>query len=119
MLIAQYYPVFLFMAVAVLFAGVILGMSYLRSKRNPYPAKNASYECGFSPLKPPANMFSVRFYLVSVLFIIFDVEIVFLYPWAVTLGATGVWGFFSMFLFLLVLTIAFAYEWSKGALEWD
>ena len=119
MLIAQYYPVFLFIAVAIGFAGVILCISYLRSKQNPSAEKSSTYECGFEPMTPKIKMFNVRFYLVSVLFIIFDVEIAFLYPWAVTLNDTGVWGFLSMLLFLSILTIAFIYEWRKGALEWD
>lgn len=119
MLIAQYYPVFLFISVAILFAGIILCISHFRSKQNPSPAKNSSYECGFEQTSLPVSMFNIRFYLVSIMFIIFDVEIAFLYPWAVTLNDTGIWGFLSMLLFLGVLTIAFVYEWRKGALEWD
>ena len=119
MLIAQYYPVFLFIAVAIGFSGVILCISHFRSKRNPYPEKTSAYECGFEQMTPNIGMFNIRFYLVSIMFIIFDVEIAFLYPWAVTLNDTGLWGFLSMLLFLGILTIAFLYEWRKGALEWD
>lgn len=119
MLIVQYYPVFLFIGVAIGFAGLIVCISYLRSKRKASPAKDSAYECGFEQMTPNINMFNIRFYLVSIMFIIFDVELAFLYPWAVTLNDTGLWGFFSMLLFLFIVTIAFVYEWRKGALEWD
>lgn len=118
MALTDYLPILIFGLVAGGLALALLGLSHLRAKRSENKAKVLPYECGFDPLEhklPPTN---VRFYLVGLLFIIFDVEVVFLFPWAVTLGKTGQFGFFSMALFLGILTIGFIYEWVKGALNW-
>ena len=109
--------IFLIMAIA-LSVGFIL-INYLASPRNPDPEKLSAYECGFEPFSDSRMEFDVRFYLVAILFIIFDLEIAFLFPWAVSLGNLGALGFWSMMIFLFVLTIGFIYEWKKGALDWD
>ncbi len=114
----DYLPVLLFLAlgtgISLLF---ILGNAIL-APSNPDPEKNSAYECGFEAFDDARMKFDVRFYLVAILFIIFDLEIAFLFPWAVSLGAIGVFGFWSMMIFLGVLTIGFIYEWRRGALEW-
>ena len=97
---------------------MILG-SLLVGKRNPDPNKLAAYECGFDAFSDARSKFDVRFYLVTLLFIIFDLEIAFLFPWAITLGQIGIFGFWSMVVFLSVLTVGFIYEWKKGALDWE
>ncbi len=97
---------------------MILG-SMLLGKQNPDPEKNSAYECGFDAFTDARNRFDVRFYLVCLLFIIFDLEIAFLFPWAISLGAIGVFGFWSMVVFLSILTVGFIYEWKKGALDWE
>lgn len=111
------------MALAVGLSIVLLCVSWLRSKRDPYAAKTDAYECGFDAFDAPSTNarqpFDVQFYLVAILFIIFDLEIAFLFPWAVTLGKIGAFGFWSMMVFLGVLTIGFIYEWRKGALDWE
>ena len=109
--------IFLFIALG-LSVGFIL-LNYLFSPKNPDPEKLSAYECGFEAFTDSRMKFDVRFYLVTLLFIIFDLEVAFLFPWAITLGKIGVFGFWSMMLFLLILTIGFIYEWKKGALEWD
>ncbi len=110
----------------LLFIGIGLGMSLLfligaavLAPSNPDPEKNSAYECGFNAFDDARMKFDVRFYLVAILFIIFDLEVAFLFPWAVSLGAIGVFGFWSMVIFLAVLTIGFIYEWRRGALEWQ
>ena len=97
---------------------MILG-SLLAGKQKPDPEKLSAYECGFDAFSDARTRFDVRFYLVTLLFIIFDLEIAFLFPWAVTLGKIGLFGFWSMVVFLAVLTVGFIYEWKKGALEWE
>ena len=92
--------------------------SQLVGRQKPDPEKNSAYECGFEPFEDARGKFDVRFYLVAILFIIFDLEVAFLFPWAVSLGTIGVFGFWSMVIFLGVLTIGFIYEWRRGALEW-
>jgi NADH-quinone oxidoreductase subunit A len=109
--------VFLGLGVAVSLVLVIL--AYLRGKHNPDEEKLSAYECGFDVFEDARHRFDVRFYLVAILFIIFDLEIAFLFPWAITLGAIGVVGFVSMMIFLVILTVGFIYEWKKGALEWE
>ncbi len=109
--------IFLFLAL-VLSVGFIV-INYISSPSNPDPEKLSAYECGFDAFDDSRMEFDVRFYLVAILFIIFDLEIAFLFPWAITLGTTGIFGFWSMMLFLGVLTIGFIYEWKKGALEWE
>jgi len=118
-----YLPILLFLIVALgLSAGfVVLPMivSRLTGAHKPDPAKLSEYECGFPAFDDARAEFDVRFYLVSILFIIFDLEVAFLFPWAVAFGKLGATGFWSMVIFLAVLTVGFAYEWKKGALEWD
>ena len=109
--------VFLFVALGLSVGFVVL--NFLFSPKKPDPEKLSSYECGFEAFGDSRMRFDVRFYLVAILFIIFDLEIAFLFPWAVSLGNIGPLGFWSMMIFLLVLTIGFIYEWKKGALDWD
>ena len=120
---AGYLPILLFLAVALSLSlsFVVLPMmvSKLTGAANPYPDKLAEYECGFPAFEDSRAQFDVRFYLVAILFIIFDLEAAFLFPWAVTLGYIGVAGWAAMMLFLVELTLGFAYAWKKGALEWE
>ena len=98
---------------------IVLASLILVARQNPDSEKLSPYECGFEPFADARSKFDVRYYLVAILFIIFDLEVAFLFPWAVSLGTIGVFGFWSMMVFLGVLTIGFIYEWKKGALEWD
>jgi len=118
-LLSEYFPIVIFLGIAMGLAIVMVLASYLVAKQKPYGEKDSAYECGFEPFGDARSKFDVRFYLVSILFIIFDLEIAFLFPWAVTLGKIGVYGFWSMVTFLGVLTVGFIYEWRKGALEWE
>ena len=118
-LIADYLPLVIFIAVSAGLAGVLLVAPFLLAYKNPDPQKLSAYECGFDPFDDARMKFDVRFYLVSLLFIIFDLEIAFLFPWALAFHDIGALGFWSMILFLGVLTVGFVYEWNKGALEWD
>lgn len=118
-LLVNYFPIVVFFGIAVGLAAVIVIASLIVAQQNPDKEKNSAYECGFEPFGDARSKFDVRFYLVSILFIIFDLEIAFLFPWAVTLGDIGVYGFWSMMVFLTVLTIGFIYEWRKGALDWE
>nr|YP_010041735.1 NADH dehydrogenase subunit 3 [Cyanophora sudae]QPB15072.1 NADH dehydrogenase subunit 3 [Cyanophora sudae] len=115
----QYFDLFLFFIVSIILAGVIFGASYFFALQKTDSEKVSAYECGFNPFEDARNTFDIRFYLVSILFIIFDLEVVFLFPWALTLQQTAVVGFLSMLIFLIILTIGFIYEWFKGALEWE
>ncbi len=114
-----YLPVFLFLIVAGGLACALVAMSLVFGVNKPDKEKNSAYECGFEPFSDARRKFDVRFYLVAILFIIFDLEVAFLFPWAVSLGTIGEVGFWSMMLFLGVLTVGFIYEWKKGALEWE
>jgi len=118
-LIADYLPLVVFIALAALIGVALLIAPFLVAYRNPDAEKLSAYECGFNPFDDARMKFDVRFYLVSLLFIIFDLEVAFLFPWAVAFHDIGAFGFWSMMLFLAVLTIGFVYEWNKGALEWD
>ncbi len=109
--------IFLFIALGLSVGFVVL--NFLFSPKNPDPEKLSAYECGFEAFGDSRMEFDVRFYLVAILFIIFDLEIAFLFPWAISLGNLGPLGFWSMMVFLLILTIGFIYEWKKGALDWD
>jgi len=115
---SQYFPILLFLAVAIGLSLVIIAIPFLLKKRNPDSEKNSPYECGFEGEGRVRNEFDVQFYLVAILFIIFDLEVAFLFPWAVSLGKIGVFGFWSMIVFLSFLTVGFIYEWKRGALEW-
>lgn len=115
----DYLPVLLFLGLGTIISLLFILGSAILAPNNPDPEKNSAYECGFNAFDDARMKFDVRFYLVAILFIIFDLEVAFLFPWAVSLGATGVFGFWSMVLFLTVLTIGFIYEWRRGALEWQ
>jgi NADH-quinone oxidoreductase subunit A len=120
---AEYLPILLFLAVALglslTFVVLPMLVSRLTGANNPYPDKLAEYECGFPAFEDSRSQFDVRFYLVAILFIIFDLEAAFLFPWAVTLGVIGIGGWAAMMLFLAELTLGFVYAWKKGALEWE
>ncbi len=118
-MLAEYFPVLLFMGVAVGLALVLLSIGFILGPRAPDAEKNSPYECGFEAFDDAHMKFDVRYYLVAILFIIFDLEIAFLFPWAVVLDELGAFGLVSMFIFLLILVIGFVYEWKKGALEWE
>jgi NADH-quinone oxidoreductase subunit A len=118
-LLLEYLPILIFFALAVALAIVLSLSAVIVAVRNPDPEKTSAYECGFNPFDDSRMRFDVRFYLVAILFIIFDLEIAFLFPWAAAFKDVGLFGFWSMIVFLGVLTIGFAYEWKKGALEWD
>ena len=118
-LLREYLPILLFFGVATGLALVIVVASMVLARQHPDPEKLSSYECGFEAFGDARKPFDVRFYLVAILFIIFDLEVAFLFPWAVSLGEIGVFGFWSMMVFLGVLTVGFIYEWKKGALEWE
>ncbi len=118
-IIASYLPIIIFLAVSIGIAAALLIAPFLVAYRNPDPEKLSAYECGFNAFDDARMKFDVRFYLVAILFIIFDLEVAFLFPWAVSFGEVGMFGFWSMMVFLAILTIGFIYEWKKGALEWD
>ena len=117
--LTDYLSIIIFLIIALLISIGFILINFLSSPSNPDPEKLSAYECGFDAFDDSRMEFDVRFYLVAILFIIFDLEIAFLFPWAITLGKTGVFGFWSMMIFLGVLTIGFIYEWKKGALEWE
>jgi len=109
--------VFLFLSLGLSIGFVVL--NFILSPKNPDPEKLSAYECGFEPFSDSRMEFDVRFYLVAILFVIFDLEIAFLFPWAISLGNIGLVGFISMMIFLAILTVGFIYEWRKGALDWE
>ena len=117
--LTDYLSIIIFLVIALLISIGFIIINFLSSPSNPDPEKLSAYECGFDAFDDSRMEFDVRFYLVAILFIIFDLEIAFLFPWAITLGKIGVFGFWSMMVFLAVLTIGFIYEWKKGALEWE
>jgi NADH-quinone oxidoreductase subunit A len=118
-LLAEYLPILLFLAIAVVLTLLIVAVSLIAGPHRPDGEKLSPYECGFEAFDDARRRFDVRFYLVSLLFIIFDLEVAFLFPWAITLGDIGTFGFWSMVVFLGVLTVGFIYEWRKGALDWE
>lgn len=118
-LLDQYLPLAIFIVVALVISGALLVVPFIVAFQAPDPEKLSAYECGFNAFDDARMKFDVRFYLVSLLFIIFDLEVAFLFPWAVAFHDVGIVGFWSMMAFLGVLTIGFVYEWKKGALEWD
>ena len=115
----DYFPILLFIIIALLLSAGFIVVNFLFSPKKPDPEKLSAYECGFEPFSDSRMEFDVRFYLVAILFIIFDLEIAFLFPWAISLGNIGLFGFISMMIFLFILTIGFIYEWKKGALDWE
>jgi NADH-quinone oxidoreductase subunit A len=118
-LLQDYLPLVVFIAVALVIGLALLVVPFLVAYKSPDPEKLSAYECGFNAFDDARMKFDVRFYLVAILFIIFDLEVAFLFPWAIVFGQLGSYGFWSMMVFLAVLTIGFIYEWKKGALEWD
>ena len=117
--LSEYLPILLFIFIGFALAIGMTAISFIIGDTKPDKEKLSAYECGFEAFDDARGRFDVRFYLVAILFIIFDLEVAFLFPWAVSLGKIGAFGFWSMMFFLLVLTIGFVYEWKKGALEWE
>ena len=117
--VAEYLPILIFMAIAIVIALLMVTASYVLARQRPDSEKDSAYECGFEAFDDARSKFDVRFYLVAILFIIFDLEVAFLFPWAVALGDVGVFGFWSMVVFLGLLTSGFIYEGKKGAVEWE
>jgi NADH-quinone oxidoreductase subunit A len=118
-LLSAYLPVMIFMGVAALIGLALLAAPFIVAVRNPDPEKLSAYECGFNAFDDARMKFDIRYYLVAILFIIFDLEVAFLFPWAAAFGEIGWYGFWSVMIFLAVLTVGYIYEWQKGALEWD
>tara|TARA_B100000029_G_scaffold445368_1_gene465731 strand:- start:493 stop:849 length:357 start_codon:yes stop_codon:yes gene_type:complete len=118
-MLANYLPVLIFIIVGVVVGGAMIAAGAVLGPRRPDADKLSPYECGFEAFEDSRMKFDVRYYLVAILFIIFDLEIAFLFPWAIVLDQIGLFGFFAMMLFLGVLVVGFIYEWRKGALEWE
>ena len=118
-MLAEYFPILLFLVIAIAISVVMLVAAWFIGPQRPDGEKASAYECGFEAFDDSRAKFDVRFYLVAILFIIFDLEVAFLFPWAVALGDIGMFGFWSMMVFLFILTVGFVYEWKKGALEWE
>ncbi len=118
-MLENYLPILIFLVLGVLFGGVPILASYFLGPKHPDTEKLSPYECGFEAFEDSRMRFDVRFYLVAILFIIFDLEIAFLFPWGVVLGELGWFGYFGMVVFLGILVVGFVYEWKKGALEWE
>ena len=118
-ILKDYLPIILFLIIALGLSCAFVVINFILSPKNPDPEKLSAYECGVEAVDDYRMEFDVRFYLVAILFIIFDLEIAFLFPWAISLGNLGPLGFWSMMIFLSILTIGFIYEWKKGALEWE
>ena len=115
----SYFSIVLFLFIAVGLSVGFIVLNFILSPKNPDPEKLSAYECGFEPFNDSRMEFDIRFYLVAILFIIFDLEIAFLFPWAISLGNIGILGFTSMMIFLFILAVGFVYEWKKGALDWE
>ncbi len=115
----DYLSIIIFLLIAIGLSVSFIVLNFIFSPKNPDPEKLSAYECGFEPFDDSRMEFDVRFYLVAILFIIFDLEIAFLFPWAISLGNIGLLGFCSMMIFLFILTVGFVYEWKKGALDWE
>ena len=115
----NYLPIIIFLVLALGLSCAFVAINFILSPKKPDPEKLSAYECGFEPFEDSRMEFDVRFYLVAILFIIFDLEIAFLFPWAISLGKIGIFGFVSMMIFLFILTVGFIYEWKKGALDWE
>ena len=118
-MLTEYLPIMIFLGLAIALGLILILAAVIVAVRNPDPEKVSAYECGFNAFDDARMKFDVRFYLVAILFIIFDLEVAFLFPWAVAFSEVSMVGFWSMMIFLAVLTIGFAYEWKKGALEWE
>ncbi len=118
-MLSNYLPIYVYLCVAMGIGLVLLGLGFLIGKGQKYAEKLSPYECGFEPFEDSRIRFDVRYYLVAILFIVFDLEIAFLFPWAITLEETGLAGILAMGIFIVILVVGFIYEWKKGALEWD
>ena len=118
-LLREYLPILIFLGIAIAMAVLIVAAAFIVARQRPDSEKVSAYECGFEAFDDARSRFDVRFYLVAILFIIFDLEVAFLFPWAVALGDVGLFGFWSMVIFLGILTVGFIYEWRKGALDWE
>ncbi len=118
-MLENYLPILIFIAIGLLFGAAMIGVGFIMSPRKPDSDKLSPYECGFEAFEDSRMKFDVRYYLVAILFIIFDLEIAFLFPWAVVLDQIGMAGFWAMMIFLGILVVGFIYEWKKGALEWE
>ena len=116
---SEYVPLLVYLVISMVLSMLILSLSFVFSTQKPDPEKVSAYECGFDPFDDARARFDIRFYLVAILFIIFDLEVTFLFPWAISLHTIQLTGFWTMVVFLLILTIGFVYEWRKGALEWE
>ncbi len=119
LMIFEFFNIYIFFVIGLLLSILILLLSYTVIHQKLDSEKVSAYECGFYPFEDARNKFNVRFYLVAILFIIFDLEIMFLFPWSIVLNLIGLLGFWSMMVFLFILTIGFIYEWQKGALNWE
>ena len=117
--LSNYFSIIIFLFLSLGLSVGFIVLNFILSPRNPDPEKLSAYECGFEPFSDSRMEFDIRFYLVAILFIIFDLEIAFLFPWAISLGNIGIIGFISMMIFLFILTVGFIYEWKKGALDWE
>lgn len=115
----EFVGIFVYFFIALALAGILLGVAFVFATKKADPEKISAYECGFDPFDDARSRFDIQFYLVAILFIIFDLEVTFLFPWALTLNQIHFFGFWSMILFLIILTIGFIYEWRKGALDWS
>ena len=118
-MLAEYFPILLFILIAIAIGVLPMVMGKLLAPHRPDPEKLSPYECGFEAFEDARMKFDVRYYLVAILFILFDLEIAFIFPWAVVVNEIGMFGFLSMMLFLAILVVGFVYEWMKGALEWE
>lgn len=118
-MLENYLPVLIFLLVGLVIGGVMIAVGFILGPHRPNEEKNSPYECGFEAFEDSRMKFDVRYYLVAILFIIFDLEIAFLFPWAVVLDQLGLFGFWAMVVFLGILVVGFVYEWQKGALEWE
>ena len=118
-MLENYFPILIFIIVGLAFGVTPIVLGYILGPRKPSSAKNSAYECGFKPFSTARIKFDVRYYLIAILFIIFDLEIAFLFPWAIVINKIGWPGFIGMGIFLLLLAVGFIYEWKKGALEWE
>ena len=118
-MLQNYVPILIFLGVALVLGSVLIGAGWFLGPRRPDKEKLSAYECGFEAFEDARMKFDVRYYLVAILFILFDLEIAFLFPWAVVINEIGMAGFLAMMLFLGILIVGFAYEWMKGALEWE
>jgi NADH:ubiquinone oxidoreductase subunit 3 (subunit A) len=115
----EYIPILMYLGISLGLSLLLLGLSFVFSTQKADPEKLSAYECGFDPFDDARGRFDIRFYLVAILFIIFDLEVSYLFPWAMVLKQLNLFGFWTMIVFLLILTVGFVYEWQKGALDWE